>query len=108
MSFRNLAIAICAGLILSMFSSQAGDLSHKIIKHSHNDYEHQNPLFDALSYNFKSIEADVYAVGDSLFVAHDFDEIKPGLTLRKLYLEPLKNELSKNNGSVYGDGEELI
>jgi len=41
-------------------------------------------------------------------VAHDFDKIKPGRTLRNLYLEPLKNEIIKNNGSVYGNGEEVI
>jgi hypothetical protein len=76
--------------------------------HSHNDYEHERPLFDALDCNFKSFEADVYSVGDSLFVAHDFDQIKPGRTLRQLYLEPLKNQIIKNNGSVYGNGEEVI
>ena len=76
--------------------------------HSHNDYEHERPLFDALDCNFKSIEADVYTVGDSLFVAHDSNQIKPGRTLRQLYLEPLKNQIIKNNGSVYGNGEEVI
>lgn len=76
--------------------------------HSHNDYEHERPLFDALECRFKSIEADVFSVGDSLFVAHDFDKIKPGRTLRQLYLEPLKNQIIQNNGSVYGNGEEVI
>jgi hypothetical protein len=76
--------------------------------HSHNDYEHERPLFDALDCKFKSIEADVFSIGDSLFVAHDFDKIKPGRTLRQLYLEPLKNQIIQNNGSVYGNGEEVI
>jgi len=76
--------------------------------HSHNDYEHERPLYNALDCNFKSIEADIYSVGDSLYVAHDFDKIKPGRTLRQLYLEPLKNEIGKNNGSVYGNDEEII
>ena len=76
--------------------------------HSHNDYEHPNPLFDALSYHFKSIEADIFPVGDSLFVAHDRVDIQPGRTLRSLYLEPLKKEIEKNGGSVYGTGETLI
>ena len=76
--------------------------------HAHNDYEHERPLFDALSYNFKSIEADVFSVGDSLFVAHDFEDIKKGRTLQKLYLNPLKKRIEKNNGSVYGNGEEII
>jgi hypothetical protein len=87
-------------------------INKKIIRvlpaHSHNDYEHERPLFDALDCKFKSIEADVYSVGDSLYVAHDFNQIKPGRTLRQLYLEPLKNEIIKNKGSVYGNGEEVI
>ncbi len=76
--------------------------------HSHNDYEHARPLFDALDCHFKSIEADVFPIGDSLFVAHNYEDIKPGRTLRKLYLDPLMQEIEKNNGSVYGDGEEVI
>jgi hypothetical protein len=76
--------------------------------HSHNDYEHTRPLFDALDCHFKSIEADIYSVGDSLFVAHDFNQIKSGRTLRSLYLDPLKKRIGENNGSVYGNGEETI
>jgi len=83
--------------------------SNKIfLAHSHNDYEHKRPLFDALECNFKSIEADVFSVGDSLFVAHNFEDIKAGRTLRQLYLKPLKNQIHKNKGSVYGNGEEII
>ncbi len=79
-----------------------------VISHSHNDYEHKKPLYDALSFRFRSVEADVYSIGDSLFVAHDFDKISAGRTLRSLYLEPLKEQIEKNNGSVYGDGKEFI
>jgi len=76
--------------------------------HAHNDYVHTRPLQDALDCNFKSFEADVFSIDDSLFVAHDFEDIKPGRTLRQLYLEPIKNKIKKNNGSVYGNGEEVI
>lgn len=76
--------------------------------HSHNDYEHTRPLFDALDNHFKSVEADIYSVGDSLFVAHNSDQIQPGRTLRNLYLDPLKKRIAANNGSVYGNGEEMI
>jgi hypothetical protein len=92
---------------LNYFSAKK-EMIRVLPAHSHNDYEHERPLFDALDCNFKSFEADVYSVGDSLYVAHDFDKIKPGRTLRNLYLEPLKNEIIKNNGSVYGNGEEVI
>jgi hypothetical protein len=92
---------------LNYFSVKKGKIQ-VLPAHSHNDYEHERPLFDALDCNFKSIEADIYTVGDSLYVAHDFDQIKPGRTLRQLYLEPLKNQILKNNGSVYGKAEEVI
>lgn len=76
--------------------------------HSHNDYEHEHPLFDALDYNFKSIEADVYSIGDSLFVAHNSNQIKQGRTLRSIYLEPLKKRIQENSNSVYGKKEEFF
>ena len=95
-------------VIIGGYVVQAQQKSTILPAHSHNDYEHERPLFDALDCHFKSIEADVYLVGDSLFVAHDSEDIKPGRTLRKLYLEPLKKQIKKNNGSVYGNGEEVI
>jgi len=76
--------------------------------HSHNDYEQAKPLFEALDHNFRSVEADVHLIGDSLFVAHGSKEIKPGRTLCSLYLDPLKKLVEQNNGSVYGNGEEVI
>lgn len=76
--------------------------------HAHNDYRHERPLFDALDGTFKSIEVDVFAIGDSLFVAHDMEDVKPGRTFRQLYLDPLNEIVNKNNGSVYGTDEELI
>lgn len=76
--------------------------------HAHNDYEHEQPLVDALARRFKSVEADVYSIGDSLFVAHDFNQIKTGRTLRQLYLDPLQKQVEKKGGSVYGENTELI
>ncbi len=58
--------------------------------HSHNDYAHNKPLIDAIRNRVFSIEADVFVVGDSLFVAHSRNEIKPGNTLKKMYLEPIE------------------
>ncbi len=104
LSIKKSLFCFCFFAVCKILSAQ----NNTPIAHSHNDYEHEHPLFDALGCNFKSIEADVYSVGDSLFVAHDFDKIKPGHTLRTLYLEPLKKQIQKNNGSVYGNGEEVI
>ena len=70
--------------------------------HAHNDYQHKQPLQDALKYGFKSVEVDVHLMEDELYVAH----IRPLFkrkkrTLRKLYLEPLRERIEQNGGQVY-------
>lgn len=80
--------------------------------HAHNDYEHQYPLLDALSYGFVSVEADIWLYpddNDNLRVAHDPVENPAALpTLEELYLDPLQ-ELKEeyDNGGVYADGTPL-
>ncbi len=102
-------IGVC--LLIALISNCKAQDKQKAITipaHAHNDYNHKRPLLDALDCNFKSIEADVFSIDDSLFVAHDFNKIKPGRTLRDLYLNPLKNIINKNKGSVYGDSKDII
>jgi hypothetical protein len=101
-------LTLCFGIFFNSNSLLAQQNIKVLPAHAHNDYEHERPLFDALDCHFKSIEADVFTVGDSLFVAHNFEDIKPGRTLRQLYLEPLKKQIIINNGSIYGNGEEII
>lgn len=72
--------------------------------HAHNDYEHPRPLRDALAHGFCSVEADVYLTDAGLLVAHDRKDLKPGRTLEKLYLDPLRELVKKNGGMVYPDG----
>lgn len=105
---KNLISILLFATAIVTCNSQPNKKTVVIPAHSHNDYEHERPLFDALEWNFKSIEADVYSIGDSLFVAHNSDQIKPERTLRTLYLEPLKERIRQNNGSVYGNGEEVL
>ena len=107
MNLKNMIVLVSC-LASFVASAQTNSFSYKIIKHAHNDYKHKNPLFDALDQGFYSVEADVYLVDDSLYVAHDKHEIQSGRTLRKLYLDPLKKRIQQNNGSVYGNGEEII
>lgn len=102
---------ICLYFLLGILTNCGFQDKEKVLvipAHSHNDYEHGRPLVEALDYKFKSIEADVFSIGDSLFVAHDSAQIKQGRTLRTLYLDPLKEIISNNGGSVYGEGTELI
>jgi len=71
--------------------------------HAHNDYEHENPLFDALEHGFTSVEADVYLVDGELLVGHDPEDLEPGRTLQKLYLDPLLARAAAHHGRIYPD-----
>lgn len=80
--------------------------------HAHNDYEHPNPLYEALSWGFISAEADIWlypADNDNLRVAHDPVADPTTLpTLQELYLDPLVQEFNSNsNGGIYADGTPL-
>ena len=75
--------------------------------HAHNDYEHTRPLLDALDHGFCSIEADIFLVDGQLLVAHDRTKLTPERTLEKLYLEPLRERVTKNGGRVYPGGPEV-
>ena len=76
--------------------------------HAHNDYNHERPLFDAMEHQFRSIEADVFSRGDSLYVAHNRRDIGPGRTLRTLYLDPLRSHLAAGGGTLYNSTGPLI
>ena len=74
---------------LGVSSRWTGPGHHRPRGHAHNDYEHSDPLVDALDAGLSSVEADVWAVDGDLLVAHSRDEVDPSRTLRTLYLEPL-------------------
>jgi len=68
---------------------------------AHNDYRHIRPLTDALENGFTNIEADVFLKDESLIIAHVNPFFKHRRTLEALYLEPLKERITANNGQVY-------
>ena len=76
--------------------------------HSHNDYENERPLLDALDHGFGSIEADIHLVDGKLLVAHDRDEATPDRTLEALYLDPLRQRIRQNSGGVYPDAPPVL
>jgi Glycerophosphoryl diester phosphodiesterase family len=76
--------------------------------HAHNDYRHVRPLLDALDHGFCSVEADIHLVDGALLVAHDRDKVRPGRTLQKLYLDPLRKRARKKGGRIYRDGPPFI
>ena len=75
--------------------------------HSHNDYEHQRPLFDALDRGFCNIEADVHLVDDQLLVGHDPEDVTADRALDALYLAPLQKLIAERDGQIFPDGQRL-
>jgi hypothetical protein len=69
--------------------------------HAHNDYEHPQPLLDALDQGFGSVEADIFLVEDQLLVAHDRPKVHPERTLQSLYLDPLRERIRRLHGQVH-------
>lgn len=69
--------------------------------HSHNDYNRENPLYDALKEGFCSVEVDIHLVNGELLVCHDLKDCKPEKNLKNMYLTPLFERVEKNNGYVY-------
>lgn len=69
--------------------------------HSHNDYERRGAFYDAIDQQFGSIEADLFLVNDTLFVAHNLKDIHPKRTLNTLYIQPILTKIEKNGGSIY-------
>ncbi len=42
--------------------------------HAHNVYEHERPIFDALSHGFTSVEADVWFVNGERLMGHELGD----------------------------------
>src|SRR5699024_6126490 len=75
--------------------------------HSHNDYEQVLPFYNAYARHFGSIEADVWAIDGTLYVAHDRGRIDSVRTFKNLYLEPLIHRIRANDGQPYQNGQSL-
>jgi alkaline phosphatase len=71
--------------------------------HSHNDYVNKVPFRLAYDNHFGSIETDIWAVDNELFVAHSKSEIKAGLTLDSLYIRPIVRIVRQNKGKAWID-----
>jgi alkaline phosphatase len=78
---------------LPVFSSAQPNPYTTANAHSHNDYENATPFSLAFANGFGSIEADVFSINDTLFVAHNRQDIRSGRTLKTLYLDPLAKSL---------------
>jgi alkaline phosphatase len=76
--------------------------------HSHNDYEQPEPFRTAYRAQFGSIEADIFLVGGTLFVAHDRDELALNRTLEEYYVKPLSVQVERNHGHPYADSSRQL
>lgn len=71
--------------------------------HSHNDYENTPPFWLAYNNHFGSIEADIWAVKDELFVSHYEKDIISSRTLDSLYIQPIVRIYRQNGGRAWKD-----
>jgi glycerophosphoryl diester phosphodiesterase len=91
-------------LVLPLAAAPAAEPTPLPKAHSHNDYEHERPLLDALDQGFCSVEADIHLVDGKLLVGHDPEDVRPGRTLEELYLAPLAERVRQNDGRVFRGG----
>ncbi|MEE9372345.1 MAG: hypothetical protein V3V00_04755 [Saprospiraceae bacterium] len=71
--------------------------------HSHNDYERERPLMDALDVGMTSIEVDVILADGKVIVSHDAEKYNIDNTIEKMYLIPMKKLIKKRGGSLYSE-----
>ena len=95
-----LSTSLALLILLTPLSAQVIPLP---LAHSHNDYNRKNPLKDALSNGFTSVEADVLYIYGKLYVGHNMpDKKRHNLkTLTKQYLKPLYQHFKANDGEIY-------
>ncbi|KAJ6610087.1 hypothetical protein B0H10DRAFT_2166187 [Mycena sp. CBHHK59/15] len=65
--------------------------------HSHNDYWRDVPLLTALSFGVASVEADVWLVGETLYIGHEMAALTTERTFQSLYINPLLTIITNQN-----------
>ncbi|CAN5442120.1 phosphatidylinositol-specific phospholipase C/glycerophosphodiester phosphodiesterase family protein [soil metagenome] len=96
---RFLTLVIVLGLYLqpAMVTAQIVPLP----AHSHNDYERERPLLEALELGYRSIEVDIHLHKGQLRVSHDPFMLDGKPTLQELYLDPLL-KITRTEAAKYG------
>ena len=95
-------------LLISINNFNAFSQNQKVLEYafSHNDYDHDKPLLDALNHGFNTVEADVHLINGKLYVYHDKPNVlDDNKTLENLYLNPLRSLIKKNKGVVYKNSQ---
>ncbi len=99
---------ICFFSLLLALPAIAQEPADKPIRYnafSHNDYWREHPLFDALSYRFNCVEADLWLIDGELYVAHDRPDPSPSITFENMYLRPLAGYIETQGGRVYPESD---
>lgn len=91
--------AIALAFTFVLFRSAAQQVLY--CGHSHNDYVHQHPLFDALGNGFKSVEIDVWLHHGKLVVDHEGTGLDSKKDFEELYLRPVSERVKQHGGWVY-------
>ena len=90
------------------FMDPAVSAPPRLPAYAHNDYLNPQPLSQALHLGYRGVEADYYVVNGRLLLSHDSDDKTYGRTLQEIYLDPLRERIRNQGGSVYGDGEVFL
>ncbi len=101
--YRKMATYLLSGWLLIVAWQIHAQVTPLPQAHSHNDYEREHPLADALAHGFTSVEADILYIYGELFVGHNMPDHKRHKlkTLEKQYLKPLYRRYVENNGEIY-------
>lgn len=106
MKIKNKLILSLGSLLLSS-SLTAAELPIHYQAFAHNDYLNPKPLAGALENHFGAVEADVWLIRGELYLGHEKPEVpSPCTTLRAMYLEPLRQAIAENDGSVHKGAEQ--
>ena len=79
----------CSEEILPDCLDDFGAISYPVIAHSHNDYEQDVPITNALSHGFRSIEVDIAYDGSEIRVSHDDKDLSEKPEFEEMYLFPI-------------------
>lgn len=83
-----------AFVIFLCFFTQLQSQTRDIKMHSHNDYSKPIPFWTAYNAGAASIEIDVIAHENQIFVAHDFKDIKKEMNIENLYVLPFLDAIA--------------
>ncbi|MBC8088956.1 MAG: hypothetical protein H7Z40_16955 [Phycisphaerae bacterium] len=88
-------VATAAALFTQTAVAQPHCPTAALRAYAHNDYNNTHPLYDAVAFGYRGVEADVYLVDGVLRVAHDRKSATGAPALDTLYLIPIRDLLAR-------------